>query len=251
SLFSFAGGWFAITAWIPSCRRESDPPLTPGQIDSMASGLADLHRYLAPLELTLAYHADHVFVYPLPHFLLQREQLVIRLGERLHTERLDEAARLGWRESRYRAHRLFADFPLDLYWKVRQEDPTGIIHGDFRGMNAAFDGERLTHILDFNCCFNEIRLWDVAYTALGLGGKETVGLLEDLARPARFVAAYHQAARLTPDERRLLPWMLCFVPAKLMVGAVEGWWITDRVKMLAELVDGAAEEIVRLAGLAD
>lgn len=247
SLFPFPGGWFAVTEWIGGCRKESDPPLDPAQIDSMASGLSDLHRYLASLELSLAYHPDHVFVYPLPHFVQHFERLVIRLGERLPS--FDEAARLGWRESRHRVHELVTRFPLDLYWEVRQQDPTGIVHGDFRGMNAAFDGDRLTHILDFNCCFNELRLWDVAFTALGLGGKETIGELTELERPARFIRAYHRSGRLTPSERRLLAPMLSFVVAKLMVGAVESWWITDRTKMLADLLDGGAEEIVRLAGL--
>ncbi|MDY0058769.1 MAG: hypothetical protein RBU45_03085 [Myxococcota bacterium] len=249
SLFPCAGGWFAVTEWITGCRQEGDPPLTEAQIGSMALGLSDLHRYFAALEMELKYHPDHVFVYPLPHFLQQQERLLARLGGLLGEDGLGEAARHGWGDSRWRVEKLLREFDLDLYWRVRHGDPTHIVHGDFRGMNAAFAGERLTHMLDFNCCFNEIRLWDVAYTALGLGGQETIGTLRDLPRAASFLAAYHHRGRLTADERRLLPEMLTFVTGKLMVGAFAGWCITDRVQMLADLQDGAAAEIVRLAGL--
>ena len=249
SLFSFEGGRFSISEWLDGCRREDDPRLSPAQIRSMAEGLCDLHRQLRSLDLTLDYHQDHVFVYPLPAFMGQREQLVARLEDRLGTEPFDEEARAGWRQTKYGLLRFLDDFPLDLYWQVVKELRAGIVHGDFRGRNAAFEGDRLTQILDFNCCFNELRLWDVAYTALGLGGRETVGFLEDLHAPAAFIRAYHQAGRLTRQERRLLPWMLGFVVAKLIVGAVESWWITDRVEMFEQLSEGAADEILSLAGI--
>jgi len=249
SLFPFDGGWFAITEWIDTCRKEDDPPVSLAQIDSMASGLADLHRYLATADMSLDYHTDHVFVYPMPHFMSAREELIERLKVRLETDAFDDEARELWKNVKYYVRRFLEGFPLDVYWRVRNSDPTRIVHGDFRPMNAGFVGDKLTHILDFNCCYNEIRLWDVAYTALGLGGKETVGMLDDFDRPARFLSAYHRAGRLSPLERTLLPDMMRFVVAKLMVGAWAGWWISDRVAMFHDLLDGGAEEIVRRANL--
>ncbi len=249
SLFRFDGGWFAITEWIPNCRKEDDPPLTTGQIRNMAKGLADLHRVLAHADMTLDYHPDHVFVYPLPAFMGQRAELLSRLEARLGGPGFDDEARAGWASVGSELRAFLERFPLGTYWEVVTQVGARVVHGDFRGMNAAFDGDELTHILDFNCCFNELRLWDVAYTALGLGGKETIGALTDYRRPAQFLRAYHERSPLTEGELRLLPDMLTFVVAKLMVGAVEGWWITDRVDMFKDLKNSGAQAIVREAGL--
>ncbi len=250
SLFPFEGGWFAITEWIGGCRQEDDPPLRPAQIDSMAAGLADLHGALRDLDMTLDYHPEHVFVYPLPAFMGKRDELFKRLRGRMDGPGFGDQTRKAWPHVRPGVQRFLDEFPLDLYWETVHAVRAGIVHGDFRGMNAAFDGDRLTYILDFNCCFNELRLWDVAYTALGLGGNETVGKLVDLDRPARFLKAYNAVAPLHDLERALLPAMLTFVVAKLMVGAFESWWIDDRVEMFAALRAGQAEEIVARAGLA-
>jgi hypothetical protein len=40
------------------------------------------------------------------------------------------------------------------------------------------------------------------------------------------------------------------VPAKLMVGAVESWWISERADMVRALAAGGADAIVARAGLA-
>jgi len=241
SLFPWAEGWFAVTSWVEGCRGDDAPALTPGQRRALAEGLADLHRVLAPLDARLAYHQDHVFVYPLPALLEQRARLLQAVDVRVTA--WEPAARRAWTGVRPQVEQVLADFPRAAYDALY---PT-VVHGDFRGLNAAFAGDALTCVLDFNCCFNELRLWDVAYTALGLGGVETVGRLTDLTRPAAFVADYHARSPLSDAEWELLPHMLCVVPAKLMLAAVAGWWITDRADMLPALVQGDAARLVALA----
>lgn len=249
SLLPCPGGWFAVTEWVAGCRREDDPPPTPGQVEAMAAGLAELHEAMAGLDLTLAYHPDHVFVYPFADFAARRDALVARLEERLAGPGFDDAARAAWADARRRVLAAVAGVPAELYARVAARRGRGLVHGDFRALNAAFAGDALTAILDFNCCFEELRPWDLAYTALGLAGKETIGPLADLEPAARFLRAYDRAAPLDADERRLLARFLPYVPAKLMVGAVEPWWITDRAPLLAALADGAAGELLARAGL--
>jgi Ser/Thr protein kinase RdoA (MazF antagonist) len=241
SLFPCQGGWFGVTRWVEGCRGDHDPPLTPGQRAAMARGLADLHQALSALELTLDYHPDHVFVYPLHAVLDERQRLLEAVDARVSD--YGEAATQAWAGVRGELERRLTEFPRELYARV----PRAIVHGDFRGLNAAFAGDELTCVLDFNCCFNETRLWDVAYTALGLGGKETIGLLTDHTLPARFLADYHAASPLSEDEWELLPHMLTVVPAKLMLAAVADWWITERADMLRSLAKGGAAEIVAAA----
>ena len=241
SLFRWSEGWFAVTRWVDGCRGDDDPPLNRAQRQALAGGLADLHRALAGFERRLDYHHEHVFVYPLPAVIEQRTRLLGAVDVRVTA--WEPAAQSASQEARPRVEQVLTEFPRGAYDALFP----GVVHGDFRGLNAAFDGDALTTLLDFNCSFNELRLWDVAYTALGLGGKETVGLLTDLDRPAAFVADYHAASPLSDAEWALLPAMLCVVPAKLMLAAVAGWWITDRAAMLAALIDGDAQRIVDAA----
>lgn len=251
SLFQVGRAYYALTEWIDGCHSEPDLAISEEQLAQSARTLAELHRATAGFEQRLDYFPEHIFVYPLPAVLEARDVLLQRLAQRI------EASADGVFGAEARAHharaaplvRVFlCGFDRALYDRVRAADPTRVVHGDYRRINLVYGAEGGVHrVLDYNCCFNEVRLWDVAYSALSFGGKETVGPLTDPARAAAFIAAYDAASPLTPAERELLPAFLAFVVAKLMLAAVEGWWIDDRAETFEALLDGLAARIVERA----
>jgi Ser/Thr protein kinase RdoA (MazF antagonist) len=110
-------------------------------------------------------------------------------------------------------------------------------------MNLVFGQDGVHKVLEFNCCFNDIRLWDLSYTALSFGGKETVGPLQDPNEAAAFIRAYHRHSPLSDHEWSLLPDFLSFVFVKLMTAATSSWWINEKFSSLRELLTGQAKYI--------
>jgi Ser/Thr protein kinase RdoA (MazF antagonist) len=247
SLFHVGEVYYALTEWIDGCHDQPDLEISTAQLDGSARTLADLHRATAHLEARLDYFQEHIFVYTTPHFLEAHGDLLRALRERVASappETFDEASRQRVEPFVERARQFLRRFDASLFARVRASDPTGVVHGDYRRMNLVFSADDVVKVLDYNCCFNDIRLWDVAYSALSFGGHETVGPLHYPGRAADFIRAYHRSSPLTEAEQALLPDYLCFVPIKLMTAAMESWWINDRAEMVERLLDGQAQAVV-------
>lgn len=250
SLFRVDDVFYALTEWIDGCHDQQELEISSGQLAAAAAALADLHAATAGLDLVLDYFPEHVFVYPAAAYLDAHEQLLTGLMGRATgalEASFDAEARAHIEVFLPKARAFLGGFDRALYDRVRAADPTGIVHGDFRRMNVVFAPDGLRRVLDYNCCFNEIRLWDVAYGALSIAGKETVGPVTDPPRAADFIRAYDARAPLTADEWRLLPSWLTFVLVKLVTGAWESWLVTDRMESIDRFLAGEAAEIVRLA----
>jgi Ser/Thr protein kinase RdoA (MazF antagonist) len=143
-------------------------------------------------------------------------------------------------------------FPWALYEEVLAgAAATGepLVHGDLRLLNLVFraDGDEVATVLDFNASFNEIRLWDLCYTALSLAGVETLGEPRAPERAALFLGAYHERYPLTRAERALLPEFMAFTVTKLMLAAPCSWWVVQREPLLEALRAGLAAEICETA----
>ncbi len=246
SLFRVGDVYYSLSEWIDGCHDEPELALSEAQLQGAAATLADLHASTAGAELRLDYHPDHVFVYPLADFLDAAHALGPRLVAKAESQpaMFDQAALADARWLSAELGALLADFPRERYDRVRAADPTGIVHGDYRRMNIVFTPDGVSKVLDYNCCFNDIRLWDVAYAALSMAGKETVCPLSRPELASAFIRAYHQRAPLSADEAALLPHMLWLAPAKLMLGAWESWVVSDRTECLKQLHGGLAARIV-------
>lgn len=242
SLFSVDGAYYALTEWIDGCHSELELPLNDQQLAACGETLAAFHAATDGFEGRLDYFPEHVFVYTTPHFLDAWPELFAALPGR--AEAFGEAAAAAVGPFMERARPFLEGFDRQLWEEARAADPTRLVHGDYRRLNIVFGPDSVRKVLDFNCCFHDLRLWDVVYGAFSYGGKETVGPIEDADAVSAFIRAYHQASPLTDLERRLLPDYLCFVMTKLITAAFEGWGITDRVDSLARLLDGQAHEIV-------
>jgi Ser/Thr protein kinase RdoA (MazF antagonist) len=261
SLFRVGACHYALTEWIDGCHSEPDLALDAVRLAESARTLASLHRAAAGFTQTLDYFPEHIFVYPATAVLEAREALLERLAARVAGgggagsggagsggEAFGAAARAWHERIAPRLGELLAGFDAALYAQVRRLDPTPVVHGDYRRINLVYGGDgRVKQVLDYNCCFNEVRLWDVAYSALSFGGRETVGPLTDPAAAAAFIAAYDAASPLAEPEWELLPAFLTFVVAKLMLAAVQDWWIVDRAETFERLLGGEAERIVERA----
>lgn len=246
SLFRVGDVYYSLSEWIDGCHDEPEMELSAVQLEASAATLADLHAATAGADLRLDYHPDHVFVYPLADFLDAAHELGPRLVAKAESQpgMFDAAALAHARWLSAALPDLLADFPRELYDRVRAADPTGIVHGDYRRMNIVFTPDGVSKVLDYNCCFNDIRLWDIAYAALSMAGKETVCPLQQPELASAFIRAYHARSPLSEDELALLPHMLWLAPAKLMLGAWESWVVSDRTECLKALHGGLAARIV-------
>jgi Ser/Thr protein kinase RdoA (MazF antagonist) len=241
--------YFALTEWIDGCHTEQDIDVSSSELAEAARALARFHQCTKGLELHLDYFPEHIFVYTAAHFLDAHEELLAQLAERVRedSDAFNDEARQNLERFLPLARTFLGGFDRALYDRVRAADDTGVVHGDYRRINLVFADERVTKVFDYNCCFNDIRLWDAAYAALSFGGKETVGPLRDLDQAAAFLREYDQVNTLTDDEWRLLPAFLIFVVVKLTTAAMSSWWINERIDTLERLLDGDADEIVRRA----
>lgn len=119
---------------------------------------------------------------PLPEHL--REDTVLeqaaRLLRRLHDATASVAS--SWREG----------------WQAPLREPVEVVcHGDFAPYNCAFDGDRLSGVIDFDHAHPGPRAWDLAYAAyrfaplMAAGNPEHRGTVAEQARRLHgFVSAY-------------------------------------------------------------
>jgi len=250
SLHRVGDTYYALTEWIEGCHTDQDIDVSQAQLADAARALAEFHRCTRGLDLTLDYFPEHIFVYTGEHFLDVHEQLLSQLASRVRDDQnggFNDEARRNFERFLPRAKAFVAGFDRALYAKVRAVDETGVVHGDFRRINLVFADDRVTKVFDYNCCFNDIRLWDVAYAALSFGGKETVGPLRDLDQAAAFIRAYDAVSPFSDLEWELLPSFLPFVFVKLMTAAISSWWLNERADSFERLLAGDAQTIVRRA----
>ncbi len=242
--------YFALTEWIDGCHADQDIDVTEAQLTDAARALAEFHRCTNGLDLTLDYFPEHVFVYTGAHILDAHDELLEGLASRVRDIEgggFNDEARANFEKFLPRVREFVAGFDRALYDKVRAEDKTGVVHGDYRRINLVFSDDSVTKVFDYNCCFNDIRLWDVAYAALSFGGKETVGPLRDLDQAAAFIRHYNAISPFSDNEWELLPSFLTFVFVKLMTASFSSWWLNERQDSFERLLDGDAQEIARRA----
>ncbi len=252
SLFRIDDTFFCITEFIDHCQPVPNDELSDTMIDDLAASLGELLVNLSTLDMTLDYFPEHIFVYPAAAFYDRFDALLDDLSTRAaDTEKFDDIARAHIEQLLPMARQFVTDFDWERYGRLQQIDRTTIVHGDYRPMNIVFDPEtgEVDKILDFNCSFNEIRLWDICYTALSLEGKETIGCADSYDRAVAFLRAFHRHHPLSAEERALLPHFFPFVPLKLMVAAVESWWINDRFEMFTWLCENSAVLVAEALGV--
>lgn len=250
TLFRRGDDWFALSEWIEGCSTVADRPVTDAQVRGVAAGAADLHRAMADgFARRLRYLPEHIFVYPADEVRRRGPELIERLGAVAGgepDERFDAASRAALRQWLPGVPAWLERFPWALYDEVRGTAAAAgepLVHGDLRLLNLVFRGDEVASVLDFNASFNEIRLWDLCYTALSLAGVETLGEPRAPERAALFLGAYHERHPLSRAERALLPEFLTYTVTKLMLAAPCSWWVTQRAPLLAALQAGLAERL--------
>jgi Ser/Thr protein kinase RdoA (MazF antagonist) len=250
TLFRQGDDWFALSEWIEGCAVEADRPVTVSQIRGVAACAADLHRAMEEgFARRLRYLPEHIFVYPAFEVRQRGEALVARLravAEGAPDDAFDAAGRAALRRWLPAGPAWLERFPWALYDEVRgaaaaRGEP--LVHGDLRLLNLVFRGDEVATVLDFNASFNEIRLWDLCYTALSLAGVETLGEPRAPERAALFLGAYHERHPLSRAERALLPEFLIYTVTKLMLAAPCSWWVVQRAPLLDALQAGLAARL--------
>jgi Ser/Thr protein kinase RdoA (MazF antagonist) len=250
TLFRRGDDWLALSEWIEGCSIAADRHVTDAQVRGVAACAADLHRAMGDgFARRLRYLPEHVFVYPADEVRRRGEAMVERLrvvAEGAPDEAFDAGARAALRGWLPAVPAWLEAFPWALYDEVRGAAAAGgepLVHGDLRLLNLVFDGDEVATVLDFNASFNEIRLWDLCYTALSLAGAETLGEPRAPERAALFLGAYHARHPLSRAELALLPEFMVYTVTKLMLAAPCSWWVTQRAPLHAALRAGLAARL--------
>lgn len=250
TLFRRGDDWFALSDWIEGCSTAADRPVTDAQVRGVAACAADLHRAMGEgFARRLRYLPEHVFVYPADEVRRRGPAMVERLrvvAEGAPDAQFDAASRDALRRWLPAVPAWLERFPWALYDEVRGATAAGdepLVHGDLRLLNLVFRGDEVATVLDFNASFNEIRLWDLCYTALSLAGAETLGEPRAPERAALFLGAYHERHPLSRAERALLPEFMAYTVTKLMLAAPCSWWVTQRTPLLEALQAGLAARL--------
>jgi len=126
---------------------------------------------------------------------------------------------------------------------LAEPQPGPMIHGDFRGQNVLFSGDRVAGVLDFDNAEPAPRLIDLAYALVFFAAVLASAPMtrEELES---FLAAYESESPLSEREREGLP-------AYLRFSWVRGMLLWARIAYLDRASDKAAGWIAAYAGLVE
>lgn len=97
--------------------------------------------------------------------------------------------------------------------------PVALIHGDLRPENTFADGDAVTAVFDFETAERNVRLLDLARTALGLAGEDS-SAVEPMF--GLVVEGYESVASVTDDEKAMGRLALRYV-----AGACAAWFLAS------------------------
>ncbi|MCH2451229.1 MAG: homoserine kinase [Gracilimonas sp.] len=136
-----------------------------------------------------------------PKEFIRANDLTIQKCEQLTDEFSRSDKKLG------PVFRYFEDETAQLLQPLSTNLPTGLVHGDVFPDNTVFKNNKLIGIIDFEeACFDQL-LFDVG-TAINGFCYINNELNEQLLH--QFLEAYHKIRPLGGDEKKLLPWFICW-----------------------------------------